>query len=66
MESDEACVSCGLSGAQLFDTKDPNRSALGHLRVIAGEEAVEVILHRPCVPSPTRVHSDVLLPVDGK
>ena len=48
----------------LFDSKHPDRAALGHLGKAAGSQPVELGLHALRVDAPARLHGNVLSAVD--
>lgn len=50
----------------LFECKNPDRAALGHLGELAWENPIEVGLHAARITTPAGVHGDVLLAVDAE
>src|SRR5215510_10619972 len=50
----------------LLHGEDPDRAALGHVRIFAGEDQIHAGLHFRGIDTPARLDRDILLAVDLK
>src|SRR5262249_52847922 len=54
------------SAKPLLHGEDPDRAALGHVRIFAGEDQIHASLHFRGIDTPARLDRDILLAVDLK